>query len=150
MLTSLQTGHFIFELADLSPSNINTDPAEQAHALQKICPQLKAYGWKTVFWSHCSTRNETYGKYAFSNLQDCIWIIHVPNKSDTWDCIANLHNQEALISIQVLNLSQWDHKRMAFEAYNRLYHSIHWNSDKKPAIQSTMVTVKSPSVQPAA
>lgn len=48
ILTSLQTGHFDSGDAALRPWKIITEAAEQAHDLQKRCPQLKAYGLKTI------------------------------------------------------------------------------------------------------
>ena len=47
-LTSLQTGHFESGRAALGPWNIITEAAVHAHNLQKRCPQLKAYGLKTI------------------------------------------------------------------------------------------------------
>lgn len=50
VLTSLQIAHFASGVAALRPWNINTEAAEHAQDLQKRCPQLKAYGLKTVSW----------------------------------------------------------------------------------------------------
>lgn len=47
MHTSLHIGHFDSGLAALRPWKVITDAAEQAHDLQKKCPQPKAYGLKT-------------------------------------------------------------------------------------------------------
>jgi len=46
--TDLHTGHFASRGAILRPWKIITEAEEQAHPLQKRCPQLKAYGLNTV------------------------------------------------------------------------------------------------------
>jgi hypothetical protein len=93
-------GHFDSGLAALRPWKVITDAAEQAHDLQKKCPQLNAYGLKTKSY-HITSQAFIYKRYRCINI---IFLHSVAWKQDLTRQIAQVRSYSSLIESGRLNI----------------------------------------------